>query len=276
MTAGGMCLSEALLPSQGISQGGSRGGALQGQRRSLAQPLRCASKAGAHTIQAGMGAGDHAMTKAVLMTQALLAPAAVLAMLGFKARELHNVELQTSDAQAQTQAVSSLMQTQAGQAGVSFVNAAEAANTGTAATAAGTEAGEAAAGHPLTHDLDVGANGRQPTGQEDCGGSLLTLLGLGGVTEGVVKNANRAEACEEQDARLHIGRQACIALHVVEAVLDAALTQPEVSTVFSFLIPCSPTYAAHLPLLPPLHPPSFMVPCNLSCINAKLFSNLSK
>ena len=230
MTVGGKFSSEALLPSQGISQGGGHGGALQGQGRSLAQSLRCDAKAGAHTVQADMGAGDHAMTKAVLLTQALLEPAAVLAMLGFKAQEFDELELQTSGAQAQAQAVSSLLQTQAA---VSSVDAAEAANTATAATAVVTEAGEAAAGHPLTHDPDDGANGWQPTGQKGCGGSLLTLLGLGGVTEGLVRGASRAEVCEEEDARLRTGRQACIALHVVEALLDAALTKPEVTAVYS-------------------------------------------
>lgn len=230
MTAGGMCLSEALQPSQGVSQGGGQQVALQGQGRSLAQPLSCAVKAGAQTIQADMGACNHAMTKAVLMTQALLEPTAVLAMLGFKAWELHKSKLQTSGAQAQMQAESSLMQTQAD---VSFVDAAKAAKTGTAATAAVTEAGEAAAAQPLTHDPDVGASKQQPTGQQGCGDSLLTWLGLGGVTEGLARGTGRGEPFEERDARLHIGRQACIALHVVEALLDAALTKPEVSAVYS-------------------------------------------
>ena len=234
MTAGGMCCSKALLPSQGMRQGGAQGGVLQGQGRSLAQPSGGAAKAGAHTVQADMDAGNHAMTKAVLITQALLEPAAVLAMLGFKAPVFHEPEVQTTgaqaQAQAQAQAVSSLMQTQAE---ISSVDATEAATTGTAAAAAGTEAGAAAAGHPLTHDQDVGANELQPTGQKNCGGSLLTLLGLGGVTQGLVRAANRAEVSGEEDARLRIGRQACIVLHVVEALLDAALTKPEVTAVYS-------------------------------------------
>lgn len=182
------------------------------------------------------------------MTQALLEPAAVLAMLGFKARELHRPELQTRDAQAQAQAVPSLTQTHAG---VSSVSAAEAANTGTAAAAVVTEASEAGAGHPLTLDQDVGANEPQPTGQKDCGGSLLALLGLGGVTEGSARGANRAEVCEEEDAR-QIGRQACIALHVVEALLDAALTKPEASAFYS-QPPC-PAVLSTL-LIPSAQPP---------------------
>ena len=271
MTAGGICAFEAMLPSQGGGQGVADGSA-EGQGTHLAQPSKSAVATAAQTVQADMNAGSQSLTKAGMLTQCLLEPAAFLAMLGFSAKEVGNSELQT-----QQQEVASMTQTQAG-AQLSSIDGPQAAKIGTAAAAAGTEAAEAAAGHPLTNDLYVGINHtfqadeQQASGKKDSGGSLLALLGLDKVTEGSGRRANGiapAGACEE--AGLQVDRKAGIALHVVEALLNAALTQPELSGFPSLALPLllppppgltPPAPSSHAHPLPALSPaiPAYILP----------------
>lgn len=227
---------------QRVAQGSVQEG-FQGQGMRWTQPSKNAVAAAAQTVQAEIEAGKHPLTKARLLIGRLLEPAAVLAMLGFSTQEVLDSEQVASKAQTR--------------AHLSSVDGP--AKTGTAAIPAGTEAAAAAAGHPVTNDLYAGANHavqsdqQQALGKKDSGGGLLTLLGLGGVTEGLGGVANRLiqdGLCEEEEARLHVIRQAGIALHVVEALLNAALTQPEVSG-----FPCLP----HLsPFPPPSHLPSLL------------------
>ena len=258
MTAGGMCASESMLPPQGDAQGGAEGGA-QGRGALLAQPLKSAAVAAAQTMQANIDAGTRPLTKAGILTQCLLEPAAVLAMLGLSAKEGEHSELQT-----QLQEMASMTQTQAG-AQLSSAARPQAADSGKAAAAAGTEVAGAAAGHPHSHDLYLGANHsvqadqQQASGRNGCGGSLLTLLGLG--TEGLGWGAVRvapAGACVEEEAGLQVDRQAGIALHLVEALLNAALTQPEVS---GFPLPPPPRPSPPSPhpicLAPSIPPPLY-------------------
>ena len=282
MTAGGMCASEATLPPhrhpqgspqggpQGVTPGGIERGAqggvkgsveegVQGQRMPLTLPSENAGTAAAQTVQADIDDGNHPLTKAGILVRHLLEPAAVLAMLGFNTREVLDLALQT-----QQQQVASKSQTQAG-AQLSSVDGPKSAKISTAAVSDGTEAAEAVAGHPLTNDLHVcakltaQADQQQAKGKKDCGGSLLTLLGLGAVTEGSGGGANRltpAGLGEEEEARLQVDRQAGIALHVVEALLNAALIQPEVSSFPSLPHPLSLTW-------PPFPKPSPHLPCLL-------------
>ena len=249
MTDGGMCVPAAVCLPQGAPQGGAQGvtqgvahrgvqevvqgsvqEVFQGQGMRLTQPSKNAVAAAAQTVQAEIEAGKHPLTKARLLIGRLLEPAAVLAMLGFSTHEVLDPELQTQQQQAGTNTQT--------RAHLSSVDVPKAAKTSTAAVPAGTEAVAAAAGHPVTNDLYAGANHaaqsdqQQALGKRDSGGSLLTLLGLGGVTEGSGGVANRLiqdGLFKEEEARSHVIRQAGIALHVVEALLNAALTQPEVS-----------------------------------------------
>ena len=323
MTAGGVCASQAILPphrhpqgsSQGHTQGGLQGvtqggvetgaqgvaergvqGVGQGYAQEAAQRQGVLSKnavaAAAQTVQANIDAGSHLLTKAGLLIQRLFEPAAVLAMLGFDTREVLDLELQT-----QQQQVASKSQTQAG-AQLSSVDSPRSAKTGTAAVPAGTEAAEAAAGHPLTNGLYVGsdhtaqADQQQGTGKQDSGASLLTLLGLGGAAEGSGGGANRLISVgsgKEEEAKLQVDRQAGIALHVVEALLNAALTQPEVGGFPSLphaLSPLWPPPPNPRPIWPvscippPLHHTAALILCRMkhvtsvlmTCINCSLHS----
>ena len=289
VTADGMCASEAVQAPQGAAQrgahqgaqGGAQGGVQEGaqgvlgaapqgvqraaqrQGKSLVQPLKCAVTSGAQTDQDHTPASNLLVTKAGLLVELLLEPAPLFAMLGFKAKEGQDLELQTTAAQIQAQAVVSSKQTEAG-----FNSLHDPARAGTAAIPVGTEAAGAAAGCRLTNDMSVSGghdaqvDQHQAKGKQDCGGSLLTLLGLGGVTEGLGRDAHRLTSgreCEEEEAGVQVDRQAGIAMHVVEILLDAALTQSEVS--------CCPP-----PPAPPARPPPPPPPLSVSPLSGAIFS----
>ena len=292
MTASG---SEAVCPPQSHPQGGAQDVIQRGIQRSAQESAQtgvqgvfqrsaqestrqgmpstqpsnnAAAAAAAQTVQADKDVVNNLHTKAGLLVWRLLDPAAVLAMLGLSSREVLVSELQT-----QQQPVASENQTQAG-AQLSSVDSPKVAKTGAAAVLASTEADEAAAGHPLTHDRYVGANHtaradqQQAIGKRDSGGSLLTLLGLGGVTEGLGRGPNRmtsAGPCEEKEAGLQADRQAGIASQVIETLLSAALTQPEVSGFPSLPPPPSTSPFCTIPCHhtnPPSPPPPRLSPLN--------------
>ena len=223
--ASDMCAS--VKPPRRVAQGSA-----QVQGKLLPQPFMCCEQTGAQPVRGHMGADNLALTKAGLLMQSLLDPPALLAMLGLNANTAQDSELATCTDGTPGQAEGGTEQTPAGLQGP------KTASASTAAASLAREASEAAAEHALTNDEYVGKIHavrevqRQGKAAQGSGGSLMTMLGLGGGAAGSGGDAygrTLPRVCEEEEAGLRVHKLAAVALHVVEVLLDAVLTQPEVS-----------------------------------------------
>ncbi|KAL3145732.1 hypothetical protein ABBQ32_003261 [Trebouxia sp. C0010 RCD-2024] len=231
VTAGDVCASKSVQPPQAVTH---RVAAVRGKL--IPQRSESANKAGAQTVMGHMGAGNLTLTKAGLLCQILFDPPALLTMLGINAKTAQSPQLQTCTAGTQGQAGGVTEQTPTG---LSAWQGPKAARAGTAADSLAREATEAAAEHALTNDQCCDKNHavrevqRQREAVQGLGGSLMTMLGLGGVagsSGGNTYGQSSSRVCEEEGTELNVGKMANVALHVVEVLLDAVLTQPQVSS----------------------------------------------
>lgn len=232
----GMCASEAVQPpkggTQGVGQEAAQGNA-QVQGKVLILPFQSAAKQGAQTVKGGLGASNQTLSKAKLLIQSLLDPRALLEMLSINANTAQELQKHTSGTLGQVGAGAGPTP-----AGLNTCQGPQSARPSAAAAALGKEAAEAASEHALTNDEYVGNNHAAQEVQppvkagKGCQGSLMTMLGFGGGGSGSGRGANRRTSsgvCEEEEAGVKVGKLAGVALHVVELLLDAVLTRPEVS-----------------------------------------------
>lgn len=237
VTAGDMCASETVQPPQGVTHGGAQGGDPV-HSKLTPQRFESANQAGAQTVRGHMGPGNPTLTKAGLLFQSLLDPPALLAMLGVNAKTAQDPELQTCTAGTQGQAGGWTEQTPAG---LSTWQGPKAARASTAPDSLAREATEAAAEHALTNNEYVDKTHavrevqQQGEAVHGLGGSLMTMLGLAGGagrSGGDAYGQSPSRVCEEEETGSKVGKMAGVALHVVEVLLDAVLTQPQVSARF--------------------------------------------
>ena len=225
VTAVSACASEAAQPDQADAPG-------QGW---LAEPLRVAETA---SCTAGFESqavdGAVALNKAGLLVQCLMDTRAVLALLGFNTGKAQLAEHKLA---LQTQTEAPIQQTQAAQ--VSQPGPKPAVSLSTAVAPPSGEVPKAPVMHQLTKPSQATANSdaERPqqqacTASQGFESSLLALLGLVGAAEGSRRGADGtglAKADEEEEAGVRMARLAGSAAEVIEVLLDALLTQPEVS-----------------------------------------------
>ena len=214
VTAASVCASEAAQPMCTSSFGGS----------STAELPCVAGTAAANALLQGQPHAlgqDVASAKACALLQCLLDPTAVLAALGFKVHKKEDKQVCTAQHTAR------------------LADQIPAAAAGPDAELLKVSTAIGAAANPQAPPPEAAcSDGAVRLERQDLparSGSLLTLLGLHGTAaarSGAAEQGHMIScAAGEEEAKLQAGRLAGIAVHVIEVLLEASLTQPEVRLV---------------------------------------------